>query len=417
MQVVRGRIFCSKYSAAPATWVGVRRGRSFAASLPSPSDSPKRKRVSKDERRDLIESFVNRSRVWHDICALANGNCLMTINCQAGLAQSGKLQYSLSLSSHRIAIEDHSVQIEEGINQVNAGKFPSVTAAQKEVGGSYYVVRKVLQELEYKSKICSSNSSFENLSAKAANKGDKSFSIVEVVSTVVQDDTCARAMDDVKMHDTNEKQLEADRECISSRQNMLLVGRGSCHDFVLEENSVLKVDAKGLEKQEDDKVGGLEIDDSDNFLIFPDKQKIVEAIDQDLESDKLFKTESQGVQSEFVVVKDDLPKEETQIGNEEGDKREQAMSKESLDSGSPEPKAEHHPKILEKEKYKHHPEFLEEEKYARWMHAGCYVYQVSAFFWNPSSEQTENAEGSKKSTLWGNLKSFAGGIINIWRKL
>ncbi|KAA3483663.1 serrate RNA effector molecule-like protein isoform X1 [Gossypium australe] len=333
MQVVRGRIFCSKYSAAPATWVGVRRGRSFAASLPSPSDSPKRKRVSKDERRDLIESFVNRYK------------------------------------------------------SVNAGKFPSVTAVQKEVGGSYYVVRKVLQELEYKSKICSSNSSYENLSAKAANKRDKSFSVVEVVSTVVQDDTCARAMDDVKMHGTNDKQLEADR--------------GSCHDFVLEENSVLTVDAKGLEKQEDDKVGGLEIDDSDNFLIFPDKQKIVEATEQDLESDKLFKTESQSVQSEFGVVKDDLPKEETQIGNEEGDKKEQAISKESLDSGSPEPKAEHHPKILEEEKHKHHPEFLEEEKYAR----------------NPSSEQTENAEGSKKSTLWGNLKSFAGGIINIWRKL
>ncbi|PPR93077.1 hypothetical protein GOBAR_AA27595 [Gossypium barbadense] len=329
MQVVRGRIFCSKYSAAPATWVGVRRGRSFAASLPSPSDSPKRKRVSKDERRDLIESFVNRTRVWHDICALANGNCLMTINCQAGLARSGKLQYK----------------------SLNGGKFPSVTAAQKEVGGSYYVVRKVLQELEYKSKICSSNSSYENLSAKAANKVDKPFSVVEVISTAVQDDTCARAMDDVKMHDTNDKQLEADR--------------GSCHDFVLEENSVLKVDAKGLEKQEDDKVGGLEMDDSDNFLIFPDKQKIVEATDQDLESDKLFKTESQGVQSEFGVVKDDLPKEETQIGNEEGDKKEQAISKESLDSGSPEPKAEHHPKILPEEKYKHHPEFLEEEKYAR----------------------------------------------------
>lgn len=94
---------------------------------------------------------------------------------------------------------------------MNAGKFPTVTAAQKEVGGSYYVVRKVLQELEYKSKICSSNSSYENLSAKPANKEDKSFSVVEMVSTVVQDDTSARAMDDVMMHDTNDKQLEADR--------------------------------------------------------------------------------------------------------------------------------------------------------------------------------------------------------------
>ncbi|KAK8615453.1 hypothetical protein V6N13_017041 [Hibiscus sabdariffa] len=323
MQIVRGgRVFCSNYSAAPATWVGVRRVRSFAASLPSPSDAPKRKKVSKDERRALIESFVNRYR------------------------------------------------------SMNAGKFPTITEARKEVGGSFYVVRKVLQELEYKPNVCSSSNSYETLSAKVVNKEDNSFSVVEVVSTGlgVQDATCAKAVDDVKILDTNDKQLEADR--------------GSSSDFVLEENSVVKIDAKGLERQADDKVEDVGIDSSDKFQMFPNKQKSAKATDQDLESEELGKTESWGVQSDFGVVKGDVLKEETEIGNEEGAEKVQTVS-ELLRSGSPELKAEHH------------QQFVEEEKSAR----------------NLSSEQSNDAESSEKSSLWGNLKSFADGIISIWRKL
>ncbi|PKA64141.1 hypothetical protein AXF42_Ash005153 [Apostasia shenzhenica] len=34
----------------------------------------------------------------------------------------------------------------------NAGKFPSVSCAQKQVGGSYYIIREIVQELEYNHK-------------------------------------------------------------------------------------------------------------------------------------------------------------------------------------------------------------------------------------------------------------------------
>ncbi|XP_021292208.1 uncharacterized protein LOC110422567 [Herrania umbratica] len=349
MQIVRGgRIFCFKQSAAPATLFAearniVRRGRSYAASLPS--DSPKRKRVSKDERRAMIESFITRYR------------------------------------------------------SVNAGKFPSASAAQKEVGGSYYVVRKVLQELEYNSKVCSSNSSFENLSGKVVNKEEKSFSEVQVVSTAVrvQNDTCTEAIDDVKMLDSDDKQLEAEGvlRVYSSEEETFSKGvlkpqtPGSHYDFVLEENIVLKDDAKSLEKQEDAKVEDAGKDSYDKFQIVPDKQKSVEVSDQHLESAEECKTESHGVQSDFVGVKGDLVKIETEVGHAEGDEKEQIASEELLNSGGPELKAEHH------------RQSSEEEKHAR----------------NFLSEQSDDAEFSKKSTLWGNLKSFADGIINMWRKL
>jgi hypothetical protein len=35
----------------------------------------------------------------------------------------------------------------------NAGKFPTVQHTKKEVGGGYYVVREIIQELEYKFKM------------------------------------------------------------------------------------------------------------------------------------------------------------------------------------------------------------------------------------------------------------------------
>ncbi|XP_061950887.1 uncharacterized protein LOC133673956 isoform X2 [Populus nigra] len=82
------------------------RARSYAASVPShmPQSYKSQKRVSKDDRRAMVESYVNKYRETH------------------------------------------------------AGKFPSISDARKQVGGNYYFIRKIVQELEYKSKISSSNS-------------------------------------------------------------------------------------------------------------------------------------------------------------------------------------------------------------------------------------------------------------------
>ena len=40
---------------------------------------------------------------------------------------------------------------------MNGGKFPTASFAVKQVGGSYYTVRKIIQELQYKSKLSSSD--------------------------------------------------------------------------------------------------------------------------------------------------------------------------------------------------------------------------------------------------------------------
>ncbi|KAL2487651.1 uncharacterized protein Fot_41000 [Forsythia ovata] len=79
------------------------RGRSFSASVPSdtPGVKKSRKRVSKDERKAMVETFVNKYKA------------------------------------------------------MNAGKFPTISKARQETGGSYYVIRQILQELVYNSKTSS----------------------------------------------------------------------------------------------------------------------------------------------------------------------------------------------------------------------------------------------------------------------
>ncbi|XP_011074424.1 uncharacterized protein LOC105159162 isoform X1 [Sesamum indicum] len=76
-------------------------GRSYAASASSDTVECKkaRRRVSKDERKTMVENYVNKYR------------------------------------------------------EMNAGKFPTASDAVKDVGGSYYVVRQILQELQYNSKV------------------------------------------------------------------------------------------------------------------------------------------------------------------------------------------------------------------------------------------------------------------------
>ncbi|XP_022970550.1 uncharacterized protein LOC111469494 [Cucurbita maxima] len=79
------------------------RGRSYAASVASDVPRPEkdRKKVSREDRRAMVESFVDK--------------------------------YKAS----------------------NTGKFPSITDTMKQVGGSFYTIRKILQELQNESTMSS----------------------------------------------------------------------------------------------------------------------------------------------------------------------------------------------------------------------------------------------------------------------
>lgn len=56
---------------------------------------------------------------------------------------------------------------------MNGGKFPNLSFAQKQVGGCYYNVRKIIQELKHKSKMSSPDRSKESPSQESKAAGSQ----------------------------------------------------------------------------------------------------------------------------------------------------------------------------------------------------------------------------------------------------
>lgn len=65
---------------------------------------------------------------------------------------------------------------------MNAGKFPTVSVAHKHVGGSYYIVRELVQELKHKVKISPISGRNENLMENESAKERESLPEAEKVS-------------------------------------------------------------------------------------------------------------------------------------------------------------------------------------------------------------------------------------------
>lgn len=326
-----------------------RRGRSYAASVPSQTPEPQnpRKRLPRGERFAMVESFVKKYKSIH------------------------------------------------------GGKLPTATIVRKEMGGGYYSIKNILQELEFKSKVCFSDNETKKSPEKEVHEEGDSLAESEVVSTAVgvQEDTQTSAVG-------NKLEAQGKSEAYASVETTLAQAYEGKHS-----NDGIIVDALHHS--------------SDALLteIHQFKDKNAEAYDQPLEVAEDGKTEIQGVQEktvrggyDFVSEKDnpsdgdkktneklkhDVTEDvkqhsekakglETKLEEENGSNfevgRQHAVSQNPVDSGREEVEAKHHDQSPEDEKK------------------------------SISSEKPTDAE-PKKSNFWGNLKSLANGIVNIWRKL
>ncbi|KAK6130888.1 hypothetical protein DH2020_035363 [Rehmannia glutinosa] len=133
-------------------------GRSYAASASSEAleNGKPRRRISKDERKSMVENYVNKYR------------------------------------------------------EMNAGKFPTVSDAQKDVGGSYYVVRQIIQELKYKSELSSVDSKDASLE-KSAIKKDKIYTKIGGVSQARKLREPTSPISKVNIGDSSSKSFESNQ--------------------------------------------------------------------------------------------------------------------------------------------------------------------------------------------------------------
>lgn len=292
------------------------RPNSYSASLPS-SDTLGTK-LSKHERRAMVESFVNNYR------------------------------------------------------EMNGGKFPSATFAQKQVGGSYYTVRKIIQELQYNSKMSSTNKTpfIKHLASHSILVAEKSYLLKgdALVSPCLEKPEDDKEEEAQKNHLLKEETDDVCHPCLEISEKLADDKKDKAQhndfDFVPAESHLLK------EETEDVSNSCLEIS-------------------RDVE-----KEEAQGDHSGFAETENHLLVGETEevlhpcLEKAEDNKEKQAVYEDLPNVDGLGSKGEQDQGSIELDKN---------------------VKDVS-------SRQTNDAEVPKKSSLWGNLKSFADGIINIWRK-
>ncbi|KAL2999180.1 hypothetical protein AAZX31_09G145700 [Glycine max] len=410
-------------------------GWSHAASVPSEEpEAPKgQKRVPRHERRAMVESFVNNYRAE------------------------------------------------------NAGKFPRISDTQKQVGGSYYVIREIIQELEYKSKMNSSNSvkkifvekQFDESKLLTTESVNVSSGNIEIANeSSVQDDSQSVVLDDKESVNTVYEHLEEKRGPQTSYLERRLSDESN-HCIAPESNTVEKFSKEpcpsSLDMPNDIKTEEVVSTYSDSFA--PEhSQEERKHSPLFSENDGTGYDKAQGHEYDFVHMENHQNVEKKCIKKADCERREQPdledLSRELLHSSLLEPNdvksreavsnssdsvtQERHPlkeeidqfsaSFIEKsvsscsEGQSHDSKFVDMEKHSAFVKKSfekrykrkdqdavdslkhkieqsqrSLEYDESKM--NSSNKrETSVVVGSQKSTLWGNLKSFATGIINIWKK-
>lgn len=307
---------------------------SNAASVPD-TDRVVRTRLSKLERQAMVESFVNKYR------------------------------------------------------EMNAGKFPTASFAVKQVGGSYYTVRKIIQELQYKSKLSSSDTGKGTPFLKPTISFPSQQVLVKPAMPGSRSDIDAKQSDVLKGDAEVSPCLEKPEE--EAQQNHLL--KEETEDVSLsclepsENVNAEEVSPLCFEKPADDKKEDAQHNDFDSV---PSETEDVShsslEISSDIENDG-----AQGDHSGFAATENHplVGQIEEVLHPCQDGKQQQAVDYNLPNVDGLGSKAEQDQGSIELDKN---------------------VKDVS-------TRQKNDAEVPRKSSLWGNLKSLADGIINIWRKM
>ncbi|KAL2967633.1 hypothetical protein AAZX31_16G186600 [Glycine max] len=423
------------YSADPPKFQ--QRGWSHAASVPSEEpEAPKgQKRVPRHQRRAMVESFVNKYRAE------------------------------------------------------NAGKFPKISDTQKQVGGSYYVIREIVLELEYESKMNSSNSvdkffvgkKFDEsklLTTEPVNVPSGNIEIAK--ESPVKDDSQSVVLDDKESVNTGYDHLEEKREPQTSylerrlSDKLEIMSTPSNHCIAPESNIVEKFSKEpypsSLDMPNDIKSEEAVSTYSDSFA--PEhSQEEREHSPLFSENDGTGYDKAQGREYDFVRVEDHQKVEEKCIKKADCEIREQpdledlsrellhsslkvpndVKSKEAVSNSSDSATQERHPLKEEIDRFSapfieksvsscsegqtHDSKFVDMEKHSAFEKGYARKDQDTvdglkhkigqshrsleldeSKMDSSNKRETSVAVGAQKSTLWENMKSFATGILNIWKK-
>ncbi|XP_042021683.1 uncharacterized protein LOC121769071 isoform X2 [Salvia splendens] len=287
-------------------------------------DRKPRKRPSKDERRTMVETYVNEYRITND------------------------------------------------------GKFPTVSHTIKEVGGGYYTVRQIIQEMLYNSKQSSTD-------AKYVSIGKSSTKETEIASNSKNE------IDLTDIRNNHDMICNSEEQSMYTKDNSSDKSATKIHEMICnsEEQSMYARDAS-LEKS---------IIKEDHILTkfeeVPQAMELGEGtgpILKDVETSSSIAIQSKQVQ--FVSVETDEPKDM------------EAQSPDLIDK---------HESIRNLDYEKEH-EIREEKVKSNASEHRAGPQESSEISGRELDNMPHEYADQKKSSVWNNLKSFANGILSIWKR-
>ncbi|VVA39750.1 PREDICTED: LOC8064620 isoform [Prunus dulcis] len=378
----------------------------------------------------------------------------------------------------RLSKAERQAMLEPFVNKyraMNAGAFPTVSCAQKELGGSYYVVKGILQELQYKAKMSPwspvsadmpkqeevreieslaqvEENSNSQVSVHASTQTDSEAtydadlpgqedvgeiesltqceenSISEVSADAgVQNDSeetydtdlpgqeevgeieSLTGVEDNSTYgvsaDASGRHLEANEEAQASSSVEILseevITRGSDSDLVATQSNLLKVDSVESSYKDLDELSNSKEEAKQNLSGSISKEcqlseERFEVVSYPFgKSENSERAEAEADKQDFVAKEKDLPIGEANRASlpSFGDIQDMKKQEDALED-----LPDYDDLKCKREKYEEIP-------------------QPDKLPKDLPGRQADDAEPSSKSTLWGNMKSFANGIISIFRKL
>ncbi|XP_058779355.1 uncharacterized protein LOC131653279 [Vicia villosa] len=395
-------------------------------------------------------------------------------------------------SGLRVPKHERRAMVESFVNKYrseNAGKLPAIKRTQKEVGGSYYVIREIIQELKYKSEMKPLNNIdeisvaklFDESKLKTAESVDvSSVKIKKVKDGPIQDDFQSELLDGKKNVNLSCELLEEkegpqtsswkgrlseaevistpDDHCTTSDSNILEKhfkdfsspqlandvkteeAVSSFSDSVALESQLIQLEAEHFSRDH-----GSEFVDMENHKKI-EEQSIKKASYDRREQPALEDMSGEAFHSSPQVSNDVKSDEAVSSCPSDYDAPERHQLKKEIEqasapiiaqSGSSSSKDQiHDSKFVDiKNHQTNEIKSLEKAGLERKVQDGAQDNPGRGSAKHKKEQSQESLEldeskidssnkrersvavASNKSNLWGNLKSFADGILNIWRKL
>ncbi|GJW69937.1 hypothetical protein Tco_0126854 [Tanacetum coccineum] len=322
----------------------------------------------------------------------------------------------------KVAIAARKKMLESFVDKyraMNQGKFPTPSSAKKEVGGSYYFVKKVLQEMEYNIKVSSvekesveENKSKTIMKELAIESSSESQEGLDSQITMDQKFYEDRGLESVSNLDTNFDFKEGLQPSTSNADTgNSNVTRDDTLDIVTEcHDRQGQLHEKLEQNLKDESLLGDNFAFKDSDSTAAKRHDEIQNITSDIPEQQKDEKSKAEQHDEAQNISSEIPEQQ----KDEESETEQHDEIQNITSDMPGPQKEE-----SKAEKQHETQNIKSDIPEQQKDEELKAEQKHDKIQNITSDMPEkqkDEEFREKPSLWGNLKMLATGLINIWKK-